>query len=163
MRLIPVTFRECRRFIAAHHRHNDPPHGWKFGVGLADDRGELIGVAVAGRPVARLLDDGVTLEATRVCTDGTPNANSMLYGALARAAQALGFERIVTYTLADESGSSLRAVGWEPEEQLDPRPGWDRPNRRRDHPTLLADEKQPTDTAKIRWVRQLSPRHAATR
>lgn len=84
----------------------------------------LVGVAIAGRPVARALDDGLTLEVARTCTDGTRNANSMLYGAIWQAARAMGYTRCVTYTQHDESGASLRAAGWVRSAQLAARKGW---------------------------------------
>jgi len=109
--------------VKEHHRHNKPPIGHKFSIGLEYDS-ELIGVAMAGRPIARMLDDGVTLEVNRTCTLGTKNANSMLYGAVWRAAKAMGYRRCVTYTQADESGASLRAVGWVRAESLSARKSW---------------------------------------
>lgn len=104
----------------------------KFAVGAADQDGVLRGVAIAGRPVARLFDNGQTLEVTRLTSDGWPNACSMLYGACARAAFALGYSRIVTYTQQGESGASLRAAGWRVVAERPPHPGWDRPSRPRD-------------------------------
>ena len=100
---------------------------------LDDDR--LCGVAIAGRPVARALDDGYTLEVLRVCTDGTPNACSKLYGAMRRAAREMGYRKVITYTLAEESGTSLRAAGWSVDGTTRG-DSWDRPNRPRDdrHP-----------------------------
>jgi hypothetical protein len=124
MRIVPIGFTAACAFIAANHRHNKPPRGWKFGCALLGETGETIGVAMAGRPVARCYDDGVTIEVNRTCTDGTKNANSMLYGAIRRAARALGYERAITYTQADESGVSLRASGWIRERELAPRPSW---------------------------------------
>jgi hypothetical protein len=104
---------EARRYVAEHHRHNEPPRGHKFSIGVATvPDGELVGVAIVGRPVARHFDNGRTVEATRVCTEGYPNANSMLYGAVARASFALGYCRVVTYTETGETGASLRAAGW---------------------------------------------------
>lgn len=122
--VVPVSFREACAFVAAHHRHNKPPRGHKFSVGLMRGDLPLVGVAMAGRPVARALDDGVTLEVNRTCTDGTPNANSKLYGAVWRAAVAMGYRRCITYTQADESGASLRAAGWLRCAELLPRAGW---------------------------------------
>lgn len=104
----------------------------KFCLGVADDADVLRGVAIAGRPVSRLFDDGLTLEVTRSATDGTANANSMLYGAAWRAAKALGFRRLVTYTQKGESGASLRAAGWRVVYELPPNRGWDRPSRPRE-------------------------------
>lgn len=119
----PVTFREACAFVAEHHRHNKPPRGHKFSIGArAGD--VLVGVAMAGRPVARHFDDGLTLEVNRTCTDGTPNANSLLYGAVWRAAKAMGYRRCITYTQADETGASLRAVGWVRVKELEPRKSW---------------------------------------
>lgn len=86
--------------------------------------GGLVGVAVAGRPVARHFDDGLTLEVSRTCTDGTPNANSKLYGAIWRAASALGYRRLITYTQADESGASLRGAGFVRVKDIPPRGNW---------------------------------------
>lgn len=110
--------------MEALHRHNKPPRGHKFSIGLNDADDKLVGVVMAGRPVARALDDGLTLEVNRTCTDGTKNANSMLYGAVWRAAIAMGYRRCITYTQADESGASLRAVGWTRVAELAPRAGW---------------------------------------
>ena len=135
LRLQPITFAEARDFIERYHRHHQPPLSWKFGVAVRDgDR--IVGVAVAGRPVSRFLDDGWTVEITRLCTDGTHNAASMLLSAIWRAARALGYTRAITYTLQTESGASLRAASW----KLVGAAGggtWNRPNRRRvdKHPT----------------------------
>ena len=111
MKLVPLTQREAKAAIAKMHRHLSPPRGDVIRVGLEVD-GELVGVAVAGRPTARMLQDGRTLEVLRVATDMTPNACSRLYGSLRRAAKALGWGRLVTYTRDDEPGSSLQASGW---------------------------------------------------
>jgi hypothetical protein len=121
--IVPVSFRQACAFIAEHHRHHKPPQGMKFCLGIAED-GELVGVATVGRPVARAYDDGRTLEVNRTCTTGTRNVNSMLYGAAWRAAKALGFRRLITYTQAGESGASLRASGWRVVAELAARPSW---------------------------------------
>ena len=131
--IVPVTFRQACQFIETHHRHHRPPRGMKFAIGVTGDDG-LVGVATAGRPVARHLDDGVTLEVTRTCTVGEPNANSMLYGAAWRAARAMGYLRLITYTQEGESGASLRAAGLQPVAELRPRSGWTTASRpRRSH------------------------------
>lgn len=109
--LTPLSLREAHAFVARHHRHHKPARGGKFALGVASD-GEIVGVAVVGRPVARHLDDGWTVEVNRVATDGTRNACSMLYGAAWRAAKAMGYRRCVTYTLPEEGGASLRGAGW---------------------------------------------------
>lgn len=111
MTLRPISLRHARAFVAAVHRHHDPPQGGKFAL-AAWHEGKHVGVAIVGRPVSRQLDDGWTAEVIRVATDGTRNACSFLYGAAKRAAQAQGYRKVVTYTLVEESGASLRAVGW---------------------------------------------------
>ena len=123
MVIVPITFRQACEFISHLHRHNKPPVGHKFSIGLKFN-GVLVGVAMAGRPIARHFDDGLTLEVNRTCTDGTRNANSMLYGAVRRAAWGMGYQRIITYTQADESGASLRAAGFEKVKKLPARSGW---------------------------------------
>ena len=112
MKLISVSLSEANTFVAEHHRHHKPVVGHKFSLGCEKD-GKLVGVAIVGRPVSRYLDDGKTLEVNRLCTTGEKNVCSFLYGAAARAARALGYERIITYTLDSEPGVSLKAAGWE--------------------------------------------------
>lgn len=131
LRLVPVSFSDACEFVASWHRHHQPPIGHKFSVGVADEDGLLRGVAMVGRPVARHYDDGLTLEVNRTATDGTENANSMLYGAAWRAAKALGFSRLITYTQAGESGASLRAAGWRVVAERSERKGWTTPSRPR--------------------------------
>jgi len=132
LHLVPVEWKIARGFCMDWHRHHKkPPPGHKFSIGVA--AGDvLVGVAIVGRPVARPYQDGMTLEVNRTVTDGHPNANSMLYGACARAAFALGYRRLITYTQADESGASLRAAGWRIIAERPARKGWDTPSRRRD-------------------------------
>ena len=111
--ICPVTFKMATEYVKEHHRHHQPPIGCKFCVGVCNSSGELRGVLIAGRPVARKIDNGLTVEFVRVCTDGTPNACSMLLGAAWRVARGLGYHRAVTYTLKQEGGASLRAAGFE--------------------------------------------------
>lgn len=108
MEIRPITFRQACEFIKANHRHHRPTVGCKFCVGLFEDD-KLIGCAVCGRPVSRHLDDGKTCEINRLCTDGTKNACSMLYGAACRIARAMGYKQIITYILESEPGTSLKA------------------------------------------------------
>jgi len=113
--IVPITQKQAKQFIARVHRHNIASISSVFNVGIAESFGaELLGVAMCGIPKARLLMDGLTLEVTRTCVkEGTKNGNSMLYGACARAASALGYKRLITYTLPSEGGASLRASGWQ--------------------------------------------------
>src|SRR3990167_2362301 len=111
LELQPITYDEACEFIRRHHRHHLPPQGWKFGIAVNDGE-KVVGVITVGRPVARKLDNGWTLEVTRCCTAGTKNAPSMLYGAASRAAFSLGYKRLVTYTLQAEPGTSLKSANW---------------------------------------------------
>jgi hypothetical protein len=142
MEAVPLHLREANELVANYHRHNLPVTGCKFAVGAAVD-GKLVGVAIAGRPVARRLDDGKTLEVLRVCTDGTRNANSFLYGRVKRIALLMGYEKVITYTLEEESGASLRAVGAQVVGQVQPKE-WSVPSRPRESQEV--DEK-----AKVKW------------
>jgi len=150
LRVLPIELEEANRLVAAWHRHHQPVQGHRFSIGVVDEDGALHGACVVGRPVARLAGTPRTLvEVTRLVTDGTANACSMLYAAAARSAQAMGFERIQTYILEEESGTSLRASGWTYEgaagggqwKHTDGKP------RRADQPTTL----------KGRWSRTLNP------
>ena len=140
--VVPCSLEEANAFVALHHRHHQPCPGHKFSIAVADEDSVIRGVAIVGRPVSRMLDDGWTLEVNRVATDGAKNACSMLYGSAWRAVKALGYKRLVTYTLPEEGGSSLRAAGW----KLIGEAGggrWSRTNRPRVdlHPTQI----------KLRW------------
>jgi hypothetical protein len=127
--LQPITFAEAAAFVRRYHRHHAPSVGWKYGIGVNDGE-RVVGVVMVGRRVARHIDDGLTLEVTRCCTDGTRHACSMLYGAAWRAAKALGYRRLVTYTLVEEPGTSLKAAGWKPLYET-PGRSWSCPGRPR--------------------------------
>ena len=147
--LCPITLRAAQDFVREHHRHNEPASGHKFSIGLKDG-GTLIGVVTVGQPIARHQCDGYTAEITRCCVlNSYPNANSRLYAAALRAARAMGYRRVLTYTLPEESGASLRAVGF----KLDGmtrynKNGWDMPGRPRK--TL---GRYPTGP-KARWIKE---------
>lgn len=132
-----IDFTDAAEFVRLHHRHHTPPVGHKFSL-AAMFGNKLVGVCIVGRPVSRMRDDGLTLEVTRLCTDGTKDACSFLYGAAARAAFALGYRRIGTYILKSEPGTSLKAAGWK---LIGERGGgsWSVPSRPRidKHPTEL--------------------------
>lgn len=110
--IIPLDLDEANLLVGRWHRHHQPVVGHKFSVGVMVQDGEICGAAIVGRPVSRRLDNGLTLEVTRCVTNGTANAASALYGACRRACFALGYQRLVTYTLKTEPGTSLRAAGW---------------------------------------------------
>ncbi len=129
LELVRVGLDEANAFVAELHRHHKPVAFHHFSIGAAKD-GKIVGVAIIACPTSRMRDDGVTAEVTRLCTDGTRNACSFLYGASARASFALGFKRIGTYILASEPGTSLTAAGWR---LIGERGGgsWSRPSRPR--------------------------------
>lgn len=111
--IVPTTLKEANEFVLEHHRHHKPVTGHKFSIACADVETEkVVGVAIVGRPVSRYLDDGWTLEVTRLCTDGTRNACSMLYAAAWRAARAMGYKKVITYILDTEGGASVKAAGY---------------------------------------------------
>lgn len=142
MKVIPMTLRAARDYVTANHRHHRAPQGGLFAIAAECD-GKIIGCAIVGKPVSRMLDDGATAEITRMCTDGTRNACSFLYRACVRAANAIGYRRILTYTLATESGASLRGAGFDMHGKTKGG-SWSRPSRAR-------TDKHPTQE-KLRWV-----------
>lgn len=136
LELQPISFKEACQFVKKHHRHHLPPQGHKYSIAVNDGE-KIVGVVIVGRPVARYLDDTWTLEVTRCCTDGTKNAASMLYGAAWRAAKAMGYQRLITYTLASEPGTTLKASGWKEVYKTRKNKSWNAPSRPRidKHPT----------------------------
>jgi len=150
----PIKLRDANRYVIENHRHNIQTNGHKFSVACYDGE-KLCGVAIAGQPVARKLDDGLTIEIRRVCTDGTYNACSILYGACARVAKAMGYKRVITYTLKSEPGTSLKASGF----IYDGETGgisWNMPSRPREvsQMTLFGEEVKYPFEKKIRWVKR---------
>ena len=139
--IVPCELDEANAFVKQHHRHHGIARGHKFSI-AATKEGIVVGVAIVGRPVARALDDGMTLEVTRLATDGTKNAASCLYGACRRATFALGYRKLVTYILNTEPGTSLMAAGWKVVAETKGG-SWDCPSRPR-------VDKHPTQR-KFRW------------
>lgn len=147
--IVPCTLTEAAEFVLNFHRHNKPPQGGLFAAG-ASDGDELVGVAIVGRPVARMMQDGFTAEVIRCCVrDGAPKGTpSALYGACWRAAKALGWRKLITYTLQTESGASLRGAGWKVVAELDAKNpgGWqNRPGR---------EWQSVVGQSKLRWMVQ---------
>ena len=145
MRAIPLELVQANEFVNKLHRHHDPVHRDKFRFGCVVD-GKLVGVVQLGRPVSRALDDGKTIEVVRLCTDGTRNVCSFLYGKAARIAKEMGYQKIITYILDSESGASLKASGWHLSGRTTAK-HWSCPSRPR-------NTTAPT-CAKQRWVRLL--------
>lgn len=148
LELVPCHLRDAYAFIRAHHRHHSPPQGGLFAIAAAR-AGEVVGVIVVGTPNARCDADTWTAQVTRLATDGTPNACSLLYGAAWRAARAMGYRRLVTFTLQSEPGGSLRAAGWSQVCQVRGR-SWSRRARPRVDRHPLQD--------KLRWEVNAPPR-----
>jgi hypothetical protein len=131
LHVVPMTFPAACAFVDRIHRHHQPPQGHKLSFGVVNPAGLLVGVAIVGRPISRVLQDGLTVEVTRLATDGTPNACSALYAAAWRTFKAAGYRRSITYTRQDESGISPRAAGYRKAALLPARAGWDTPSRPR--------------------------------
>lgn len=154
--IVPVSLKQANAFVGELHRHHSKAQGCKFSIGVAEN-GNLVGVCIVGRPVSRYLDDGRTLEVTRLCTDGTYNACSILYSRAARIAKDMGYEKIITYILQRESGVSLKASGW----KCDGEAGggdWSVPSRPRvliPQQSSLLQQKYPTEK-KTRWSKDLN-------
>lgn len=143
LRITPIGRTGTNAFIKALHRHHKPSAGAKFYIAVSDEQNQIRGVAAVGRPVARHMDDGWTLEVNRCCTDGARNACSMLYGAAWRIAKEMGFKRLITYTLPEEGGASMRGVGWHPVDSVGGTPWTNREGR---------SANEHTDgVAKVRW------------
>lgn len=152
MQIVPITLKAAKAFIDEHHRHCAARHCWKFGVGLEDFLNDLIGVGIAARPVARALDDNTCIEINRVCVlENNKNANSMIYGALIRASKALGYTKIITYTLEHESGASLKAVGFVQDGITHGGRDWNTASKKLKNIRPPSDGRYPTER-KIRWV-----------
>jgi hypothetical protein len=151
LRPVPCSVTKARSVVESWHRHHGASTSALFAAAVADDEGIVRGVALIGRPVARLLDDGWTLEVTRVATDGTPNACSMLYGIARRLAATLGYARLITYTRADEPGSSPKAAGLTDDGPIRAR-SWDMPGRPRTDKTEIVQRR--------RWSLDLSEPYA---
>ena len=149
--LTPISFRDACNYTGYHHRHSSPPQGHKFSIGL-ESNGELVGVAIAGRPISPSLDDGLTMEVRRVTTNGAKNACSMLYGAAARASFAMGFRKVITYTLQSETGASLKGAGFIPEYECTTEARWAMRANRLQQLRLDGRDTIPQGN-KVRWVK----------
>lgn len=153
LRVVHVELAEANDFVIRHHRHHKKVQGHRFSIGVLARKprrrvGVLVGVAIVGRPVARAVDPRTVVEVTRLCTDGTKNACSFLYAASARAARELGYAKIQTYILDEETGVSLLAAGWVFEDTVKGR-SWDTPSRRRE------DKIEAQFSDKARWAKYL--------
>ena len=159
LKIKPIDLKSANAFVLAHHRHNGKVLAHRFSIACYDED-RLCGVAIVSNPSARKLDDGETVEVRRVCTDGTYNACSILYGRCARIAKEMGWKKIITYLLESENGTSLRASGWRIEAEGVGGESWDVPSRPRTVRELtLFGEKiapYPINQKKTRWFKQLN-------
>ena len=153
----PISTTAARQFINEHHRHNEAPPAVNVRFAIALFIGdEMVGVATASHPVARKLNDGRTLEINRTCLrDAIDNGNSRLYGSMCRAAKALGYLKVITYTLQDESGSSLKASGFSCVADVGRVP-FTSPSRPRYLENLFGERKLSSGIPKWRWERELT-------
>lgn len=158
IKAVPVSLTEARAYIDENHRHHIAAKVDKYRVGAEED-GEMVGVAQCGRPVSRILDDGMTIEVLRLCTNGNRNVCSFLYSRCARIAKELGYTKIITYILESESGVSLKASGWHCEKENVGGGSWDRQSRPRELEEVQMSlfpqkQKYPTEK-KQRWAKEL--------
>lgn len=160
MKAIPIELKQANDFVDKLHRHHIAVHRDKYRIGCIADDGHLCGVIQVGRPVSRFLDDGKTLEVLRLCTDGERNACSFLYSKAAKIAKEMGYEKIITYILESEIGSSLKASGWSKDGDGFGGGTWDTPSRRRYNCIgqlsmfPQKEQKYPTEK-KQRWSKKL--------
>ena len=157
---VPMELKDAQNFINAHHRHHQASHRDKFRIEASDGK-NIIGVIQVGRPISRALDDGHTLEVLRLCTTGEKDVCSFLYSRAARIAKEMGYEKIITYILETESGTSLKASGWKKEADGVGGSDWNVPSRPREviaTQISLFDEKPkyPVNVKKQRWVKFLN-------
>ena len=150
LRCVPLTLAAANQLISQMHRHHRPVVGHRFTIGLENEHG-LVGAVIVGRPVARKTDQQRVAEVTRLVTDGTPNACSMLYQAAARASKAMGYDRIQTFILQTDPGTSLKAAGWR---CAGDSPGGQWKSDRRQGSLFDRPDTGPT-TVKVRWIRDL--------
>lgn len=151
--VVPCSLDTANQFVTLAHRHNKMVPGAKFCMGVVDETGHLRGVAIVGRPIARLLDDGFTLEVNRVVTDGTPNACSALYGATRKVSFDLGYRRLITYTLVSESGASLRGAGWNRMAEVQASQNWQKSRAGRKEQGVYQSKKWRWETINPEYAR----------
>lgn len=162
MEVKQITLKEANTYVEAFHRHHGPVVGHKWSLAAYKDN-LLCGVAIVGRPTGRYLDDGHTLEVTRLCTDGTQNACSILYAACARRAKLEGYNKIITFILQSEPGTSLKAAGWTLESAKAGKPKWNK-QRYANKPVQLSlfPKKEPPAEYKQRWAKVLNKKENKT-
>lgn len=156
----PMELKEAQAYINQFHRHHQTSHRDKFRISAKDGE-KTVGVIQVGRPVSRMLDDGITLEVLRLCSNGDKNVCSFLYSRAARIAKEMGYKKIITYILETESGTSLKASGWHLEADNVGGSNWNVPSRPREvissQISLFEDKpKYPINVKKQRWAKELN-------
>lgn len=156
----PMELKEAQAYINQHHRHHKAAHRDKFRI-AAREENNIVGVIQVGRPVSRILDNGKTLEVLRLCSNGDKNVCSFLYSRAARIAKEMGYEKIITYILESEKGTSLKASGWHCEASFVGGSDWNVPSRPREviaEQISMFDEKPkyPINEKKQRWAKELN-------
>jgi hypothetical protein len=155
--IVPCTNEAAKDYVDSFHRHHGSSVQARFCLAAADESGMVRAVVMVGRPVARLLDDGWTLEVNRLASDGCENACSALYSASRRVAKEMGYRKLITYIREDEPGTSLRAAGWRFEEVIRAR-SWNMPGRPREDKTEIVRRGRwsvelRTDKPDVKWPR----------
>ncbi len=153
----PISLKDANAYVIANHRHHDKATGHKFSLAVYDgDR--LCGVAIVGHPQSRMIDNANVLEVLRLCTDGTYNACSILYGRCARVGKEMGYQKIITYILESELGSSLKACGWVCEEEKCGGVAWNgqREVERHRQTELFETKRKPPQELKKRYAKILN-------
>ena len=158
MEIKPISLKDANAYVEENHRHHPKVQGHKFSIGVYEDN-KLHGVAIVGHPQGRFLDDGLTLEVLRLCTDGTPNACSMLYGRSARIGKEMGYKKIITFILESELGTSLKASGWICEDNHCGGINWNNNTRAKERKKYqqmsFIPQKEVPQEYKQRWVKNL--------
>lgn len=156
----PISLKNANKYVAENHRHHDAVQGHKFSLSVWDDD-RLCGVAIVGHPQSRMIDNENVLEVLRLCTDGTYNACSILYGRCAKVGKDMGYKKIITYILESELGTSLKASGWKCEETQCGGFQWggqrEVERHRYEQMTMFVDKKKlPPKELKSRWAKELN-------
>ena len=163
MKLIaePIELKQAQAFINQLHRHHAAAIRDKFRIAAKQPGGGIVGVAQVGRPIARKLCDGYTLEVLRLCTNGEKDVCSFLYSRCARIAREMGYKKIITYILESEPGTSLKASGWKREDENCGGATWANCKRSKEREKaqqttfLEVKQKYPEGVKKQRWAKEL--------
>lgn len=155
----PISLKKANEYVIQNHRHHDKVQGHKFSLSVWDED-RLCGVAIVGHPQSRMIDNDNVLEVLRLCTDGTYNACSILYARCAKVGKDMGYQKIITYILESETGTSLKASGWTCEEEKCGGFSWGGQREVERHKyeqmTIFVDRKLPPKELKQRWAKDLT-------